>query len=102
MAPAPAAGPASSWHFIGARGAEKLRSYRYSVVDRSIIAPYYQPFWTRFVQIFPDWFAPNCITVLGAGPPAPPRRAGSAAAATAGRHVKGAPVRGGAAQGWRL
>jgi len=51
--------------FIGARGAAALRRYKYSAVDRSIIAPYLQPFWTRFVTFVPLWVAPNCITVGG-------------------------------------
>jgi hypothetical protein len=51
--------------FIGARGAAALRRYKYTAVDRSMIAPYLQPFWTRFVQLVPLWLAPNCITAGG-------------------------------------
>ena len=51
--------------FIGVRGAAALRRYKYSAVDRSIIAPYFQPFWTRLVELIPLWVAPNCVTVSG-------------------------------------
>ena len=51
--------------FIGTRGAAALRRYKYSAVDRSIIAPYLQPFWTRVVELIPLWVAPNCVTVSG-------------------------------------
>jgi len=51
--------------FIGVRGAAALRRYKYSAVDRSIIAPYFQPFWTRTVELIPLWVAPNCVTVSG-------------------------------------
>ena len=51
--------------FIGTRGAAALRRYKYSAVDRSIIAPYLQPYWTRVVSFFPLWLAPNCITAGG-------------------------------------
>ena len=53
--------------FIGVRGAAALRRYKYSAVDRSIIAPYLQPYWTRVVTYIPLWVAPNCITVGGLG-----------------------------------
>lgn len=51
--------------YIGLRGAAALRRYKYSAVDRSIIAPYLQPYWTRVVTYFPLWVAPNCITAGG-------------------------------------
>ena len=57
--------------YIGEKGLEKLKHYKYSVVDRSLMAPYFQPFWNRFVQIFPTWFAPNLITCSGAHAGAP-------------------------------
>ena len=51
--------------YIGTRGAAALRRYKYSAVDRSIIAPYLQPYWTRVVTFIPLWVAPNCITAGG-------------------------------------
>ena len=59
--------------YIGQRGREKLRRYKYSVIDKSIMAPYFQPYWSRFVLLFPTWVAPNVITCGGASPSAPLR-----------------------------
>jgi hypothetical protein len=64
-APPAAAGMRPRRRFIGPRGEDSLRRYKYTAVDRSIIAPWLQPFWTRFVQLVPLWVAPNCITVGG-------------------------------------
>ena len=58
--------PAPRGRFVGARGAARLKAYKYSVVDRSLIAPYLQPFWNATVSLFPPWVAPNVITVSGA------------------------------------
>jgi hypothetical protein len=63
--PAASAGPPPRRRFVGARGEVALRRYKYTAIDRSIIAPWLQPFWTRFVQLVPLWVAPNCITVSG-------------------------------------
>lgn len=56
---------ATPGNFIGTKGQERLRKYKYNVIDRSIIAPYLQPFWTRFVTYLPLWIAPNAVTVSG-------------------------------------
>uniref|UniRef100_A0A7N2L901 Uncharacterized protein n=1 Tax=Quercus lobata TaxID=97700 RepID=A0A7N2L901_QUELO len=45
--------------YIGAHGVAALHRYKYSGVDHSYLAKYVlQPFWTRFVKIFPLWM-PN-------------------------------------------
>ena len=42
--------------YIGAHGVAALHRYKYSGVDHSYLAKYVlQPFWTRFVTIFPLW-----------------------------------------------
>lgn len=42
--------------YIGAHGVAALRKYKYSGVDHSYVAKYVlQPFWSRFVHIFPLW-----------------------------------------------
>eukprot|EP00245_Coleochaete_scutata_P018530 TRINITY_DN9703_c0_g1_i1.p1 TRINITY_DN9703_c0_g1~~TRINITY_DN9703_c0_g1_i1.p1 ORF type:complete len:393 (-),score=31.94 TRINITY_DN9703_c0_g1_i1:889-2067(-) len=52
--------------YVGRRGVQALRNYKYSGSDNSILAKYVlQPFWSRFVYIFPLWFAPNLITLTG-------------------------------------
>jgi len=43
--------------YIGHHGVATLRRYKYSGVDHSLVAKYIlQPFWSRFVNIFPLWF----------------------------------------------
>lgn len=52
--------------YIGAHGVAALHRYKYSGVDRSYLAKYVlNPFWTRFVRIFPLWMPPNMITLTG-------------------------------------
>lgn len=52
--------------YIGKHGVEALQKYKYSGVDRSFMAKYVlQPFWSRFVLIFPLWMPPNMITLMG-------------------------------------
>ncbi|KAK4263697.1 hypothetical protein QN277_029078 [Acacia crassicarpa] len=52
--------------YIGAHGAAALHKYKYSGVDHSYVAKYVlQPFWTRFVKVFPLWMPPNMITLTG-------------------------------------
>ncbi|MCO5592996.1 hypothetical protein L7F22_047000 [Adiantum nelumboides] len=52
--------------YIGRHGIEALKKYKYSGVDRSYMAKYvFQPFWSRFVNIFPLWMPPNMITLTG-------------------------------------
>jgi hypothetical protein len=63
--PSDGEGASRAGRFVGARGALALRRYKYSCVDRSLIAPFLQPWWTRFVHVFPLWVAPNCITCGG-------------------------------------
>ncbi len=65
LAPNGAASGGLTYKYVGQRGRAALLRYNYSCVDRSIIAPYLQPFWTRLVSFVPLWVAPNCITVAG-------------------------------------
>ncbi|KAM0870156.1 hypothetical protein ACQ4PT_040211 [Festuca glaucescens] len=45
--------------YVGSHGVATLRRYKYSGVDHSIVAKYIlQPFWSRFVHLFPLWFPP--------------------------------------------
>ncbi|KAG6765770.1 hypothetical protein POTOM_029827 [Populus tomentosa] len=46
--------------YIGSHGIAALHKYKYSGVDHSCVAKYVlQPFWTRFVNLFPLWMPPN-------------------------------------------
>uniref|UniRef100_N1R2U2 Putative CDP-alcohol phosphatidyltransferase class-I family protein 3 n=1 Tax=Aegilops tauschii TaxID=37682 RepID=N1R2U2_AEGTA len=48
--------------YVGSHGVATLRKYKYSGVDHSIVAKYIlQPFWSRFVNVFPLWFPPNML-----------------------------------------
>ena len=52
--------------YIGAHGVAALHRHKYSGVDHSYLAKYVlQPFWNRFVKIFPLWMPPNMITLTG-------------------------------------
>eukprot|EP00899_Mesostigma_viride_P000848 jgi/Mesvir1/10764/Mv13830-RA.1 len=52
--------------FIGKHGMDCLRRYKYSGVDKSLMAKYiFQPYWTYIVRFFPMWLAPNLITLIG-------------------------------------
>ncbi|WJX65919.1 Cholinephosphotransferase 1 [Trifolium repens] len=52
--------------YIGSHGVAALHRYKYSGVDHSYVAKYVlQPFWTRFVHLFPLWMPPNMITLMG-------------------------------------
>ncbi|XP_023638197.1 choline/ethanolaminephosphotransferase 2 [Capsella rubella] len=52
--------------YIGAHGVAALKKHKYSGVDHSYLAKYVlQPFWNRFVKIFPLWMPPNMITLMG-------------------------------------
>ncbi|RKP05043.1 CDP-alcohol phosphatidyltransferase-domain-containing protein [Thamnocephalis sphaerospora] len=45
---------------------QNLSQYKYSSVDKSPVSKYIlQPYWTRLVELFPLWMAPNLITLLG-------------------------------------
>jgi len=42
--------------YIGSHGIAALHKYKYSGVDHSCVAKYVlQPFWARFVNLFPLW-----------------------------------------------
>ncbi|KAG6651250.1 hypothetical protein CIPAW_06G097300 [Carya illinoinensis] len=52
--------------YIGAHGVAALHRHKYSGVDHSYVAKYVlQPFWSRFVNLFPLWMPPNAITLTG-------------------------------------
>ncbi|XP_042488225.1 choline/ethanolaminephosphotransferase 1 [Macadamia integrifolia] len=52
--------------YIGSHGVAALHRYKYSGVDHSYLAKYVlQPFWSRCVNLFPLWMAPNMITLIG-------------------------------------
>uniref|UniRef100_A0A7C9DF76 Ethanolaminephosphotransferase n=1 Tax=Opuntia streptacantha TaxID=393608 RepID=A0A7C9DF76_OPUST len=52
--------------YIGAHGVAALHRYKYSGVDNSYVSKYIlNPFWNRFVKIFPLWMPPNMITLTG-------------------------------------
>ncbi|XP_020522671.1 choline/ethanolaminephosphotransferase 1 isoform X2 [Amborella trichopoda] len=52
--------------YIGHHGVGALHRYKYSGVDKSFLAKHVlQPFWSRFVSLFPLWMPPNMITLLG-------------------------------------
>lgn len=57
----------SAMGYVGKQGVEALHKYKYSGVDRSYMAKYVlQPFWTRFVKLFPLWMpcvgtVPSCF-----------------------------------------
>eukprot|EP00850_Spirogloea_muscicola_P017285 SM000147S01104 [mRNA] locus=s147:25909:30376:- [translate_table: standard] len=54
--------------YISQHGAEALRKYKYSGLDKSYVSKYVlNPFWQRFVLIFPLWVAPNTVTLIGFG-----------------------------------
>lgn len=62
-----ASGPPGGHRYrvLGPKGRAALLTYKYTAVDRSLIAPYFQPFWTRVVTVIPTWVAPNCVTTSG-------------------------------------
>ncbi|KAK1261239.1 hypothetical protein QJS04_geneDACA001982 [Acorus gramineus] len=48
--------------YIGLHGVQALHRYRYSGVDKSLVAKYVlQPFWSRCVTLFPLWMPPNMV-----------------------------------------
>ncbi|KAI0299803.1 Choline/ethanolaminephosphotransferase [Russula brevipes] len=43
-----------------------LRNYKYKAVDKSLLSNYVlNPLWTWFVTLWPEWIAPNMITLSG-------------------------------------
>lgn len=54
--------------FLAAHALERLKDYKYSSVDRSIVSRVaLKPFYSKFILLFPKWMAPNLITLLGLG-----------------------------------
>ncbi|XP_078440010.1 choline/ethanolaminephosphotransferase 1-like [Wolffia australiana] len=52
--------------YIGNHGIAALHKYKYSGVDKSVLAKYFfQPFWSYCVNLFPLWMPPNLITLTG-------------------------------------
>ncbi|EJD43494.1 hypothetical protein AURDEDRAFT_114773 [Auricularia subglabra TFB-10046 SS5] len=52
--------------YIPQRSLSQLKTYSYKGVDKSITSKYIlNPFWTKFVTIWPTWVAPNTITFIG-------------------------------------
>lgn len=52
--------------YVGQHGCEALKKYKYSGMDLSLTSKYlFQPFWSRFVLLFPLNIAPNTITLMG-------------------------------------
>ncbi|KAG0474927.1 hypothetical protein HPP92_014613 [Vanilla planifolia] len=52
--------------YVGHHGIAALHKYKYSGIDNSMVAKYIlQPFWSRFVHLFPLWVPPNMITLTG-------------------------------------
>ncbi|CAI5460089.1 unnamed protein product [Closterium sp. Yama58-4] len=57
---------AVKFYYVGEKGREQLRRYKYHGADHSLVSKYIlQPFWSRFVLLFPLSVAPNTITVVG-------------------------------------
>ena len=48
---------------------ERLKEYKYSAVDRSLLSQYIlKPYWwSQVINVFPMWMAPNAITLSGFG-----------------------------------
>ena len=52
--------------FIEPENIENLHKYKYSGVDKSLLAKYVlQPYWNWLVTLFPTSIAPNMITLIG-------------------------------------
>ncbi|KAI0003868.1 Choline/ethanolaminephosphotransferase [Russula compacta] len=52
--------------YIPSHALAGLRNYRYKGVDKSFVSNYVlNPFWTWFVTLWPEWIAPNVITLSG-------------------------------------
>uniref|UniRef100_A0A0E0CDZ6 Aminoalcoholphosphotransferase n=2 Tax=Oryza meridionalis TaxID=40149 RepID=A0A0E0CDZ6_9ORYZ len=60
--------------YVGQHGVATLRRYKYSGVDHSLVAKYIlQPFWSRFVNLFPLWFPFHVSIDIGIPRLSPPR-----------------------------
>ncbi|KAF8491996.1 Choline/ethanolaminephosphotransferase [Russula emetica] len=52
--------------YISSHALAGLRNYKYKGVDRSLLSNYVlNPFWSWFVTFWPEWVAPNMITLSG-------------------------------------
>ncbi|KAG8933449.1 hypothetical protein FRC03_012313 [Tulasnella sp. 419] len=52
--------------YVPQQNLENLKKYKYSAIDKSILSKYVlNPFWNKFVTIWPLWVAPNTITFMG-------------------------------------
>ncbi|KAI0273977.1 Choline/ethanolaminephosphotransferase [Russula aff. rugulosa BPL654] len=52
--------------YIPSHALAGLRNYKYKGVDRSLISNHVlNPFWSWFVTLWPEWVAPNMITLSG-------------------------------------
>lgn len=53
-------------YFIPASREGNLRKYSYKGYDGSLLSKYVlTPYWNNLVKVFPDWYAPNLITLSG-------------------------------------
>jgi hypothetical protein len=53
-------------NYINDEAAENLRNYRYVGGDNGFSYPHcYSPLADWFVTLFPEWMAPNVITLIG-------------------------------------
>ena len=52
--------------YIRQKQLEKLKEYKYSAVDHSLVSQYIlKPFWwSKVINVFPMSMAPNAITLL--------------------------------------
>lgn len=45
---------------------DNIKSYRYATNGLTPLERYvFEPFWNRFALLYPDWLAPNAITLSG-------------------------------------
>ncbi|GJP49631.1 hypothetical protein CLOM_g8817 [Closterium sp. NIES-68] len=67
---------AMKFYYVGEKGREQLRRYKYQGADHSLVSKYIlQPFWSRFVLLFPLSAPGSSLahsTPLPAAAPAPP------------------------------
>jgi ethanolaminephosphotransferase len=53
--------------YLNAEKLKGLDNYRYCCIDNSPISVYVShPFWNWFVHFYPEWLAPNVLTLAGA------------------------------------
>ena len=51
--------------YLHEKDLKSLDTYVYHGADYTIIENFLNPFWTWFASFFPDWMAPNMITLIG-------------------------------------